>query len=76
MANAECLSGLVMHQLASPGAPFVYGANVNVIQIMAATNQTRCYSETGAAIECSGTDENTRKSVEWMRKVVKGLKRK
>ena len=25
------------------------------------------------SIECSGTDENTRKSVEWMRGVVKGL---
>jgi len=23
--NAECLSGLVMHQLRSPGAPFIYG---------------------------------------------------
>jgi sugar phosphate isomerase/epimerase len=28
------------------------------------------------SIECSGTDENTRKSVEWMRSVVKGLKRR
>lgn len=28
MANAECLSGLLIHQLVSPGAPFVYGANV------------------------------------------------
>jgi trimethylamine--corrinoid protein Co-methyltransferase len=28
LANAECLSGLVIHQLAAPGAPFVYGANV------------------------------------------------
>ena len=28
------------------------------------------------SLECSGTDENTRKSVEWMRGVVKGLKRK
>jgi len=28
------------------------------------------------SIECSGTDENTRKSVEWMRGVVKSLKRK
>jgi inosose dehydratase len=26
------------------------------------------------SLECSGTDENTRKSVEWMRRVVKGLK--
>ena len=28
------------------------------------------------SIECSGTDENTRKSVDWMRRVVRGLKRK
>ena len=27
-ANAEVLSGLVIHQLAHPGAPFVYGATV------------------------------------------------
>jgi len=27
------------------------------------------------SIECSGTDENTRKSVEWMRGVVRGLKK-
>ena len=27
-ANAEVLSGLVIHQLQSPGAPFLYGANV------------------------------------------------
>ncbi len=28
------------------------------------------------SIECSGTDENTRKSVEWMREVVEGLGKK
>ena len=28
------------------------------------------------SIECSGADENTRKSVEWMRGVVKGLGKK
>jgi trimethylamine--corrinoid protein Co-methyltransferase len=33
LANAECLSGLVMHQLAAPGAPFVYGANVSVLDM-------------------------------------------
>jgi trimethylamine--corrinoid protein Co-methyltransferase len=27
VANAEALSGLVMHQLASPGAPFIYGGS-------------------------------------------------
>jgi len=33
LANAECLSGLVIHQLAAPGAPFIYGANVSVIDM-------------------------------------------
>ena len=33
VANAECLSGLVIHQLAVPGAPFVYGANVSVLDM-------------------------------------------
>ena len=28
------------------------------------------------SLECSGTDENTRKSVEWMKDVVKGLGKK
>jgi len=27
------------------------------------------------SLECSGTDENTRKSVEWMKGVVKSLKK-
>jgi hypothetical protein len=27
------------------------------------------------SLECSGTDENTRRSVEWMRGILKGLKR-
>jgi len=33
LANAECLSGLVIHQLAAPGAPFIYGANVSVLDM-------------------------------------------
>jgi trimethylamine--corrinoid protein Co-methyltransferase len=33
LGSAECLSGLVIHQLASPGAPFIYGANVSVIDM-------------------------------------------
>jgi trimethylamine--corrinoid protein Co-methyltransferase len=33
LANAECLSGLVIHQLVAPGAPFIYGANVSVIDM-------------------------------------------
>jgi trimethylamine--corrinoid protein Co-methyltransferase len=33
LGNAECLSGLVIHQLASPGAPFIYGANVSVMDM-------------------------------------------
>lgn len=33
VANAECLSGLVIAQLQSPGCPFVYGANVGTIDM-------------------------------------------
>lgn len=33
VGNAECLSGLVIHQLASPGAPFIYGANISVVDM-------------------------------------------
>lgn len=33
ITNAECLSGLVIHQLVAPGAPFIYGANVSVIDM-------------------------------------------
>ena len=33
VGNAECLSGLVIHQLAAPGAPFIYGANVSVLDM-------------------------------------------
>jgi len=28
LANAECLAGLVLHQLKNPGAPFLYGYNI------------------------------------------------
>jgi trimethylamine--corrinoid protein Co-methyltransferase len=33
VGNAECLSGLVIHQLARPGAPFIYGANASVMDM-------------------------------------------
>jgi trimethylamine--corrinoid protein Co-methyltransferase len=33
VANAEVLGGLVVHQLARPGAPFLYGAGVGVINM-------------------------------------------
>ena len=33
LSNAECLAGLVMHQLRSPGAPFVYGGNNGVLDM-------------------------------------------
>jgi trimethylamine--corrinoid protein Co-methyltransferase len=32
-ANAECLSGLVIQQTISPGAPFVYGGVMNVLDM-------------------------------------------
>lgn len=33
LANAECLAGLVMHQLRAPGAPFIYGGNVSPLDM-------------------------------------------
>ncbi len=33
VANAEVLAGLVVHQLAHPGAPFLYGAGVGVLNM-------------------------------------------
>jgi len=33
LGNAECLSGLVISQLKSPGAPFVYGGNVPTLDM-------------------------------------------
>ena len=33
LANAEGLSGLVIHQLKSPGAPFIYGADASIIDM-------------------------------------------
>jgi len=33
VGSAECLSGLLIHQLAAPGAPFIYGANVSVLDM-------------------------------------------
>ncbi len=32
-SNAECLSGLVIHQLCRPGAPFIYGAGSNPMDL-------------------------------------------
>ena len=36
MANAEVLSGLAISQLKRPGAPFIYGANVSVMDMRTA----------------------------------------
>jgi trimethylamine--corrinoid protein Co-methyltransferase len=36
VGNAEILSGLVLHQTASPGAPFVYGAGVGAMNMSTA----------------------------------------
>ena len=33
VANAEVLAGLVVHQLAHPGAPFVYGAGAGILNM-------------------------------------------
>jgi len=33
LGNAECLAGLVVNQLAAPGAPFIYGGNVTAMDM-------------------------------------------
>lgn len=33
LGNAECLAGLVVSQLAAPGAPFIYGGNVTAMDM-------------------------------------------
>ena len=33
LSNVECLSGLVIHQLHSPGAPYIYGAGSNPLDM-------------------------------------------
>lgn len=33
LANAECLAGLVLHQLKNPGAPFLYGYNIATLDM-------------------------------------------
>ena len=44
VANAEVLAGLCIHQLAFPGAPFVYGAGVGIIN-MRTTVEAYCSPE-------------------------------
>ena len=44
VANAEVLAGLCIHQLACPGAPFVYGAGVGIIN-MRTTVEAYCSPE-------------------------------
>lgn len=36
LANAECLGGLVIHQLKRPGSPFLYGFNVSIVDMRTA----------------------------------------
>jgi len=38
VANAEILSGLVLHQLVRPGAPFVYGAGCDLLDMQTMIN--------------------------------------
>ncbi|NIS59710.1 MAG: trimethylamine methyltransferase [Proteobacteria bacterium] len=36
LGNAECLGGMVIHQLRKPGAPFLYGYNVSIVDMRTA----------------------------------------
>lgn len=53
VGNAEALSGLVIHQLANPGAPFVYGAYVYALS-MRTSSEVYCSPEAyaGQLVQC------------------------
>ncbi len=40
--NAEVLSGLVLHQLTVPGAPFIYGSSTTIMDMIYATAPVGC----------------------------------
>jgi sugar phosphate isomerase/epimerase len=61
--------------IGSSEVPVGGGVNAdNIRACMAGLHQHRW--DGVVSLECSGTDENTRRSVEWMRAVVKGLGKK
>jgi trimethylamine--corrinoid protein Co-methyltransferase len=49
--NAECLSGLVMHQQAGPGAPFIYGGAAPVMDMRTSLCS---YGSPELALSCAG----------------------
>ena len=49
--NAECLSGLVMHQLAGPGAPFIYGGAAPVMDV---STSLCSYGSPELTLSCAG----------------------
>jgi trimethylamine--corrinoid protein Co-methyltransferase len=49
--NAECLSGLVMHQLASSGAPFIYGGAAPAMDMRTSLCS---YGSPELALSCAG----------------------
>ena len=49
--NAECLSGLVLHQLAAPGAPFIYGG---AAPVMDARTALCSYGSPELSLSCAG----------------------
>ncbi len=53
-ANAEILSGLVIHQLKNPGAPFVYGAGTSPVDM---SSMQPTYSAPEAVVSQAGMSE-------------------
>jgi len=49
--NAECLSGLVMHQLAAPGSPFIYGGAAPVMDMRTSLCS---YGSPELSLSCAG----------------------
>jgi len=52
VANAECLSGLVIHQLKSEGAPFIYGGSAPAMDVRTALCS---YGSPELQLTCAGT---------------------
>jgi len=49
--NAECLSGLIMHQLAGPGSPFIYGGAAPAMDMRTSLCS---YGSPELALSCAG----------------------
>jgi trimethylamine--corrinoid protein Co-methyltransferase len=57
LSNAECLGGLVIHQLKRPGAPFLYGFNISTLDMRVAL---ACYGAPEYSMTSAGQTDMAR----------------